>query len=273
VEAAERERTTPPIEVQGLAAGYEDEIVIEVERLAFRRSKITCIMGPSGCGKTTLIRNLLMLERPMRGRILVEGQDLLGEAGEVLQRFRERTGVLFQSAALFNSLTLAQNVAFPIREHARTSPALAREIAVQKLSLVGLSEFVDYLPGAISGGMRKRAGIARALAKDPDYLVLDEPSAGLDPITGAGVDDLILRIRDLFGTTIVVITHEVASLKQIADDAVMLADGRVLASGTLEAVMGSQDPLIRDFFDRRAAQASSEEGTFGGRLGAGARAT
>src|SRR5262249_17194601 len=142
---------------------------------------------------------------------LIEGQDVVADA-DALQRFRENAGVLFQGAALFNSLTLAQNVAFPIEEQGGVSHALSREIALQKLALVGLADSADMLPSAVSGGMRKRAGIARAIARDPAYLFLDEPSAGLDPITAAGMDELIKTIRQQFGTTIVVITHELASL-------------------------------------------------------------
>jgi phospholipid/cholesterol/gamma-HCH transport system ATP-binding protein len=261
-----------PIEIDGLVAGYDEKVVLEVERLAFRRGKVTCIVGPSGCGKTTLLRNVLLLEQPMKGSVIVEDQDVLAEDGVALQRFREHSGVLFQSAALFNILTLAQNVAFPIREHSSASIELAREIAIQKLALVGLEEFADYLPGNVSGGMRKRAGIARAMARDPDYLFLDEPSAGLDPINCAELDELILRIRDLFGTTIVAVTHEIPSLKRIADEAVMLGEGRVLAVGRLDEVAASKHPLIQDFFSRRPS-AASEPGTFGGRLGAGAAAT
>jgi len=262
-----------PIEIHDLVAGYGGKIVLRVDHLHFGRGKVTCIVGPSGCGKTTLLRNLLVLEQPMAGRIEVEGEDLLNPDGVALQDFRESAGVLFQSAALFNSLTLAQNVAFPIREHSRASVELARAIAIQKLALVGLDDAVDLLPGNCSGGMRKRAGIARALARDPEYLFLDEPSAGLDPISCAELDQLILRIRDLFGTTIVAVTHEIPSLQRIADEAVMLGEGRVLEVGPLAQVMGSDHPLVQDFFHRKAHTPEGAHGTFGGRLSAGTSAT
>jgi phospholipid/cholesterol/gamma-HCH transport system ATP-binding protein len=262
-----------PIEIRGLVAGYGSKVVIRVEHLRIRRGRVTCVVGPSGCGKTTLLRNLLVLEQPMAGHVEVEGRDLLAPDGVALQRFRERSGVLFQSAALFNSLTLAQNVAFPIREHTGASPELARAIAVQKLALVGLEDAVDLLPGSVSGGMRKRAGIARALALDPDYLFLDEPSAGLDPINCAELDQLILRIRDLFGTTIVAVTHEIPSLERITDEAVMLGEGSVLAVGPLAEVMASPHALVQDFFHRKARSEDAAPGTFGGRLGAAAPAT
>jgi phospholipid/cholesterol/gamma-HCH transport system ATP-binding protein len=254
-----------PVEVRNLVAGYDEKVVLEIPKLAFERSKITCVLGSSGCGKSTLLRNILLLERPMKGEILIEGRDVVSDAA-ALQRFRERTGVLFQGAALFNSLTLAQNVAFPLEEQGGMSHALATEIARQKLALVGLGHAHESLPAALSGGMRKRAGIARAIARDPDYLFLDEPSAGLDPITAAGMDHLITTIRDQFGTTIVVITHELASLHLIADRLVMLADGRVLAEGSFAEISKNPDPLIQDFFNRRAAPPAVDLGSFGGRM-------
>lgn len=262
-----------PIAVSGLVAGYGRKVVVEVPDLKFRRGHVTCIVGPSGCGKTTLLRNVLMLERPIAGHIFVESKALEPDGGPNLQAFRENSGVLFQSAAMFNSLTLAENVAFPILELARTSRALARQVALQKLALVGLADFADYLPARVSGGMRKRAGIARALARDPDFLFLDEPSAGLDPINCAELDEVILMIRDRLGTTIVVVTHEIPSLKRIADEAVMLGEKRVLATGPLEQVMAADHPMIVDFFHRRRSAPPSDKGTFGGRLGAAAPVT
>jgi phospholipid/cholesterol/gamma-HCH transport system ATP-binding protein len=201
-----------PIEVRDLVAGYDEEVILEIDHLAFERAKITCVLGASGSGKSTLLRNILLLEQPISGQILIEGEDLLAPDGNALQHFRERAGVLFQGAALFNSLTLTENVAFPIEEQGGVSRALATQIALQKLALVGLADAANSLPAAVSGGMRKRAGLARAIAKDPEYLFLDEPSAGLDPITAAEMDHLIKTIRERFGTTIVVITHELASI-------------------------------------------------------------
>jgi phospholipid/cholesterol/gamma-HCH transport system ATP-binding protein len=223
------------------------------------------VLGSSGCGKSTLLRNILLLERPMKGRVLIEGKDVAADAA-ALQQFREHTGVLFQGAALFNSLTLSQNVAFPLEEQGRMSHALAKEIAGQKLALVGLAHFTDSLPAGVSGGMRKRAGIARAIVRDPDYLFLDEPSAGLDPVTAAGMDHLIKTIRDQFGTTIIVITHELASLHLISDRLVMLAGGKVLAEGALEEVSKNPDPVIQDFFNRKAAPPAVDLGSFGVRM-------
>jgi phospholipid/cholesterol/gamma-HCH transport system ATP-binding protein len=255
-----------PIQIRGLVAGYDEKVVLEIEKLAFERAKITCVLGPSGCGKSTLLRNILVLERPMKGQITVEGEDILAEDGQALTRFRRSSGVLFQGAALFNSLSLAENVAFPIIESGEAPRSKALEIAVQKLATVGLGEAADSLPSEVSGGMRKRAGIARAIAKNPKYLFLDEPSAGLDPITAAEIDILIKKIRERFETTIVVITHELASLHTIADELVMLAEGHMLARGTLEQVSGNPHPLIQDFFHRRPHGAAAEERGLSGRL-------
>jgi phospholipid/cholesterol/gamma-HCH transport system ATP-binding protein len=262
----DRSDANHPIEVRDLVAGYDEKVVLRVESLAFERAKITCVLGASGCGKSTLLRNILMLERPMQGRILIEGEDLMTEDGAALQKFRERAGVLFQGAALFNSLTLAQNVAFPVEQQQNVSHALATEIALQKLALVGLAHAAHSLPAEVSGGMRKRAGIARAIARDPDYLFLDEPSAGLDPVTAAEMDDLITTIQQRFATTIVVITHELASLHLIADRLVMLAEGKVLAEGSFEELSKNPHQVIQDFFNRKAPPPAVDLGTFGGRL-------
>ncbi len=259
--------TEIPIRVEHLVCAYGDRVILDVPELGIRRGRITCVLGPSGCGKSTLLRNILLLERPKSGAVFVEGRDVTAPDGRDLAVFRRRTGVLFQGAALFNSLTLRENVAFPILERGEVSPSLARRIAEQKLTLVGLRDFAGFLPSELSGGMRKRAGIARAIALDPDFLFLDEPSAGLDPTTAADLDALILSIRDQFGTTIVAITHELASLHLIAEDIVMLAGGKVKAVGTLAEVSAAQDPLIRDFFDRRASPREDEARPFTSRMG------
>lgn len=255
-----------PIELRNLDAGYSRVLVRDVN-VAFGRGKITCILGPSGKGKSTLLRHILLLNRPLGGRLLIDGADLLTASDEAVRDFRRRVGVLFQGAALFNSLTLAENVAFPILERGGTTESLALDIARQKLALVGLADFAEYRPSAVSGGMKKRAGIARAMALDPEFLFLDEPSAGLDPVTAADLDVLINDVRDRFGTTIIVVTHELASLHTIADDLVMLGDGAVLAQGPLAKVAANPHPDIVAFFERRPAVERAAAGTFAGRLG------
>ena len=254
-----------PIQLAHLDAGYDNVLIRDVN-VKFGREKITCILGPSGKGKSTLLRHTLMLNHPLGGQVLVDGVDLVTAPDQAIRDFRRRVGVLFQGAALFNSLTLAENVAFPILERGGVSESLALDIARQKLSLVGLDDFARYRPASVSGGMKKRAGIARAMALDPEFLFLDEPSAGLDPVTAADLDVLIKDVRDRFGTTIVVVTHELASLHTIADDIVMRGDGQILAHGTLQEVASNPHPDIRAFFTRQPSVTTAATGTFSGRL-------
>jgi phospholipid/cholesterol/gamma-HCH transport system ATP-binding protein len=171
-----------------------------------------------------------------------------------LQAYRRRIGVLFQSGALFNSLSVAENIIVPLKVHTRLSPETMRIIAQIKLHLVGLSDFGFYMPSQLSGGMRKRAGLARALAMDPEILFVDEPSSGLDPITAAGLDDLILELRDTLGMTIVVVTHELESAFQIADQIIVMDKGRTLVAGSPKEVQGSKDERVVQFLHRRADQ-------------------
>jgi phospholipid/cholesterol/gamma-HCH transport system ATP-binding protein len=256
------------LRVRKLVCAYGSKVVLKDVDVGFRRRKITCVLGPSGCGKSTLLRNLLLLERPSSGRVLVGDVDVAAAPPKEVDAFRRRCGVLFQGAALFQSLTVLQNVAFPLLERGGAGGALAEDVARRTLAAVGLADAADLLPSEISGGMRKRAGIARALVGDPEFLFLDEPSAGLDPTTAAGVDGLVLDVRDRFGATIVVITHEVASLHLIADDLVFLADGAVAAAGSRETVENSPHPVIRAFFERRARRPDPVASAFRSRLDA-----
>jgi len=235
---------------RGLACGYERQPVVSDVDIALPDGRISCILGKSGCGKSTLLRTLLLLEPPHAGDIWFDGRSVLQMAPQDLDELRRETGVLFQGAALFNSMTLLENAAFPLIERTGLPRPLAMELALLKLDLVGLARYAHYLPSAISGGMRKRCGIARALALDPPYLFLDEPSAGLDPLTSAEIDALVIEIRDTLSTTVVVVTHELRSIERIADHVVMLADGGVAATGTLEQVRATRSPAVTAFFDR-----------------------
>lgn len=239
---------TVGITTHGLACGY-DRPIIEDVAIQLPPGRVSCILGKSGCGKSTLLRTLLLLEPAMAGDICFDGVSVLTLDAAGLDELRRRTGVLFQGAALFNSMTLLENAAFPLIERAGLSPRLAQELALLKLDLVGLARYAHYLPAAVSGGMRKRCGIARALALDPPYLFLDEPSAGLDPLTSAEIDSLVLEIRDTLSTTVVVVTHELSSIGRIADHVVMLANGGVAAEGTLQEVRARRDPAVVAFFD------------------------
>jgi len=205
-----------------------------------------CLLGRSGTGKSVTLRHIVGLVRPDSGRVFVQEQDITALAGRALADVRKHMGFLFQGAALFDSMSVGDNVAFPMRRHTDWSQAAIRERAQQKLADVGLDREFDKMPGDLSGGMRKRAGLARAMALDPKILLVDEPSAGLDPITAGEIDQLLVKTKER-GTTLVVVTHNIPSARVIGDGFGVLHDGRMLASGTLEALEASQEPLVQAF--------------------------
>jgi phospholipid/cholesterol/gamma-HCH transport system ATP-binding protein len=212
----------PPVEVKGLTMAYGPLVVMQDLTFQVRRGEVFVIMGGSGCGKSTLLKHLIGLKKPAAGAILFDGEDF-GEADEKARKgILRRMGVLYQNGALWSGLTLAENVALPLEEYSGLDAQAIGEIVSLKLALVGLRGFEAFYPSEISGGMRKRAGLARATAMDPEVLFFDEPSSGLDPITASRLDDLILQLRSSFGTTIVVVSHDLASIFAIADRAVFL---------------------------------------------------
>lgn len=208
------------------------------------------LLGGSGSGKSTLLRQMIGLERPQSGQMYVNGVDLAKCTAGELKRVRRSIGVAFQNAALFNSMSVEDNIALPLREHTRLAESTIRLMTWMKLAVVGLAEFGKLSPQELSGGMKKRAAVARALALDPEILVFDEPSAGLDPIVAAELDELILGLKRAFNMTVVVVTHEMASAFRIADRMAMLYKGSLIAVGTKEELQGSHHPRIRQFFDR-----------------------
>ena len=210
------------------------------------------ILGPSGCGKSTLLRHLEGLARPVAGSITIAGVDIVNASRPELARLRRVMGVSFQSAAMFNSMTVGENVALPLREHTDLADETIRLVTRMKLQQVGLSGVEDLYPSQLSGGMRKRASLARALAMDPDILFFDEPSAGLDPIIAAGIDQLILRLKETFHMTMIVVTHEMQSAFLIADRMCMLDQGRILAVGTVDEIRAHPHPRVRQFLERKA---------------------
>ncbi len=227
--------------------------------LAIRRGEVFVIMGPSGCGKTTMLRHLCGLQRPSAGTISVEGRDVYALDQTELDGLRLRTGLAFQGGALLGSLSVEENVALPLRENTDLDERVILQVARMKLDMVGLLHARSLLPASLSGGMRKRAAIARAIALDPEIVFLDEPSAGLDPITAAGIDNLILKLNAVFGITMVVVTHDLPSAFAIADRAAVFLDGRVAALGTRDEIWATKDVRIRDFVERRLRE--SESGT------------
>ncbi len=243
--------------IRAIAVGtdFDGRTVLDGIDLAIRRGEVFVIMGPSGCGKTTMLRHLCGLNRPTTGSVFVDGQDIFALPEAELQKLRLRTGLSFQGGALLGSLSVLDNVALPLRENTELDDELIRDIARMKLEMVGLLHACDLLPANLSGGMKKRAAIARAIVLDPDIIFFDEPSAGLDPVTAAEVDNLICKLNQVFGITMVVVTHDLPSAQCIADRVAVFFDGRVAALGEKEDVWTSHDPRIRDFIERRMREA------------------
>lgn len=245
--------TTPKaiIEVQDLVTHYGTRRILDGVSFRVPEGQISVILGGSGSGKSTLLRHLIGLQRPTAGQILIKGRDIARLPDEALVEIRKRMGVLFQSGALFNSMTVGENAALPLLEHTKLEPSTIHIMTRIKLQLVGLAGFEGFMPAQLSGGMKKRAGLARAIAMDPEILFFDEPWAGLDPVTAAGLDELILKLKQTFRMTILVVTHELASLFLIADHVVMLMGGKVLVEGGLAELRASTDPQVQDFLARR----------------------
>jgi phospholipid/cholesterol/gamma-HCH transport system ATP-binding protein len=241
---------TPIISVQGVVVRYGERTILDGVNLDILPQEVMVIMGASGSGKSTLLRQIVGLEKPKAGRIVIKGVDITSCPESELNEIRRVMGVSFQSAALFNSMTLGDNVALPLREHTKLAEPTIKLMTQMKLAQVGLEEAEHLYPAQLSGGMRKRASVARAVAMDPEILLFDEPSAGLDPIIAAEIDELILHLKRAFNMTIVVVTHELSSAFSIADRMCMLYKGKMLAVGTKEEIRGSDQPRIRQFLDR-----------------------
>lgn len=240
------------ISIEHLDGGYESRLVLQDFSATLPAGTITTILGESGCGKTTLLRLLLGLTPPSAGRILIGGRDTCSMSEKHFRKLRRRFGVLFQDGALISSLTLAENVALPLVEHTTVSRKILREAALRTLKLVGLKDFADYYPGELSGGMRKRAGLARAIVTEPPVLFCDEPTSGLDPITAAQMDQLILDMKTCYpAMTTVVVTHDLSSMEHIAGHVLVLKSGKAVFAGTKEDLKASQDAYLRRFLDRK----------------------
>ena len=238
------------LDVQHVVAGYGDQTVLDDITFAVQRGEIVVVLGGSGSGKSTLLRCIVGLLPPWKGTVLIAGHDINATEGDQREEILRNVGMSFQSAALLNSMSVVDNVALPIVEHLHVEPRTAAMLARMRLARVGLANAGDKMPSELSGGMRKRAGLARAMALDPILLLFDEPSAGLDPITGRELDELILDLKREGTMGIVVVTHELGSINTIADRAIMLADGKVLASGPLDEVRRNADARVQAFFKR-----------------------
>jgi len=239
----------PVVEIDRLNTRFGAAVVHEDVSLAVCRGEIFALVGASGCGKSTLLREIILLQRPVSGSIRVFGQEVVGLSDEEALPLRRRWGVMFERGALFSSLTVTENIGMVLEEHAGLTPPLVAEIAAVKIALTGLpADAGPKYPSELSGGMRKRAALARAIALDPELLFLDEPTAGLDPLSAAGIDELVRNLRDALGLTIMMVTHDLDLLWRAADRVGVLDQGRIHGIGTMAELSQSEHPLIREYF-------------------------
>ena len=241
----------PLLECRDLACGYDTKPVLEHVDLTIGRNEIVALLGGSGCGKSTLMRTISGLKPPLAGEVLLFGEPLYGQSELSRNLLLRRIGVAFQQDALFSSMSIEANVALPLRELTRLPERVIQEMVKMRLMLVGLEGLDHRLPGHLSGGQRKRAALARASILDPELIFCDEPTAGLDPVVAAGIDETLLKFRDVLGTTIVVVSHELESIRATANRAVMFAGGTIAAAGTVDELANSNDQEIHNFFHAR----------------------
>ncbi len=249
----------PMISLRNLRVSYSGREILHGISFDVQRGETLVILGGSGSGKSTLLRTLVGLEEPSSGEVWIRGKNFTAISEAERDQIRKRLGMSFQGGALFGSMTVGENVALPLREHTKLEPSTMEIMVRLKLDQVGLSGFEDFLPSQLSGGMKKRAAVARALAMDPEILFFDEPSAGLDPIIAAGIDQLILELKKAFRMTIIVVTHELASAFLIADRMVLINKGDVVAMGTVKEMQNSTHPRVRQFLDRIPEPAVAQE--------------
>lgn len=248
------------IEIRHLHTRFGTAVVHEDINLTVQRGEIFALAGGSGCGKSTLLREIIQLQRPSSGTIEVFGREVWSMSDDEALILRRRLGVMFERGALFSALTVAENVGLPLHEHTGLSDELIDEIAAIKIALAGLpaSAGAKY-PSELSGGMRKRAALARAIALDPELLFLDEPTAGLDPLSASGLDELVRHLKELLGLTILLVTHDIDLLWRVADRVAVLGEGHVLGVGTMEELSRSDHPMVREYFYGPRGRAAWEQ--------------
>jgi phospholipid/cholesterol/gamma-HCH transport system ATP-binding protein len=240
-------QSPPAVEFRGVSKAFGARRVLDDVSLTVPAGRSLCVLGRSGTGKSVTLKTIVGLIRPDAGAVLIDGQDITRLRPRELSGIRRKIGFLFQNAALFDSITVGENVAFPLRRHTRLGEAEILERVRQRLADVGLESEREMMPADLSGGMRKRAGLARAMALDPSILLVDEPSAGLDPVTAGEVDALLVGLREHARTSLVVVTHNIPSARRIGDELIFLHEGRILARGTVESIDRSDLPLVREF--------------------------
>lgn len=254
------QNTNAVIDINELHTRYGNAVVHDNVSLAVRPGEIFSLVGSSGCGKSTLLRAIIMLQRPVSGSIRVFGQEVIGLNDQQALKLRRRWGVMFERGALFSSLTVAENVGMVLREHTQLGSGLIEEVAALKIALTGLpADAGAKYPSELSGGMRKRAALARAIALDPELLFLDEPTAGLDPLSASGIDELVLNLRDALGLTIMMVTHDLDLLWRVADRVAVLDGGHILGVGSMKELSESQHPLIQEYFYGPRGRAAREQ--------------
>ncbi len=248
------------IDVRGVHTRFGDAVVHEDVSLDVRRGEIFALVGGSGTGKSTLLREIILLQAPLAGSIRVFGQEVLGLSDEEALPLRRRWGVMFERGALFSSLTVSENVTMVLHEHTRIGDRLVRELAALKIALTGLPPDAGAkFPSELSGGMRKRASLARALALDPELLFLDEPTAGLDPLSATGIDELVRSLRDGLGLTIMMVTHDLDLMWRAADRVAVLGRNQIVGVGSMEELSRSEDPLVKQYFYGPRGRAAQEQ--------------
>jgi len=239
----------PILEVRGVQKFFDGRQVLKDINLMVAPGETVVILGPSGCGKSTLLRTIIGEETPDAGHVYMWGEDVCCASTERLNKLRQRFGILFQSGALYSSMTVGENVSLPLREHTDLDPDIIEMVVKMKLELVGLRDFENLMPNQISGGMRKRVGLARAIARDPEILFYDEPTSGLDPIATSVIDQLIVDLRTKLGVTSLVVTHDMKSARRIADRIAMLYGGEFIAVGTPDELHNQADERVRQFVE------------------------